>query len=240
MIAAITFDFWNTLYRPAYARPQRMQRLIETLHTNGISVGPDRIDLADRIARDEWNRAWAEDYRTLGAADWLSIMFGAMNVQLPSSEFDTLVHYFDRGILEDEPGPALIDGAANALERLSLRYRLGIISDSGLSSGRTLRDVLKRDGVLDYFTCFTYSDEIGVSKPHARAFLTALDCLEASASQAVHLGDLTRTDIAGAKSIGMRAVRFAAVYDDPDRSVEPDAVVNSFEEFEQWLANQHS
>jgi FMN phosphatase YigB (HAD superfamily) len=114
-----------------------------------------------------------------------------------------------------------------------------VISDSGLSTGQTLRDVLQRDGLLRYFSCLTYSDEIGVSKPHARAFTTTLERLNVSAPQAVHLGDLTRTDIAGAKAIGMQAVRFAAVYDDPDRSVAPDAVVASLAEFEQWLASQH-
>ena len=238
MIEAITFDFWNTLYRPAVAKPVRMRRLIETLEKNGLGVEPDRLEAADQIARAEWNRAWVEDYRTLSAADWLKIMLDAVHVQLPASEFETLAHYFDRGLLEDKPGPTLVAGAAATLDRLSKRYRLGIISDSGLSSGQTLSNVLKRDDVLEYFTCLTYSDEIGVSKPHARAFTTTLNCLGVDPSHTVHIGDLVRTDIAGAQSIGMRAVRFAAIYDDPERAVEPDAVVFSFAEFEKWLASQ--
>jgi FMN phosphatase YigB (HAD superfamily) len=238
MIEAITFDFWNTLYRPVNARPVRMQRLIETLAKNGIAIEPDRLEAADQVARTEWNRAWLEDYRTLGAADWLNVMFSALNAQLPSSEFEALAHYFDRGLLADDARPKLVDGVAAALDRLSKRYRLGVISDSGISSGRTLRDVLKRDGVLGYFKCLTYSDEIGVSKPHARAFTTTLNCLGVDPSRVVHVGDLVRTDIAGAKSIGLHTVRFAEVYDDPDRSVVPDEVVYSFGEFEQWLVDQ--
>ncbi len=238
MIEAITFDFWNTLYRPAYARPLRMRRLIETLQKNGIAVDPDRLEAADQVARDEWNRAWLEDYQTLGAAEWLNVMFGALNAQLPSAELEALAHYFDRGLLEDSAKPVLVDGVAAMLDRLSKRYRLGMISDSGISSGRTLRDVLKRDGVLDYFKCLTYSDEIGVSKPHPRAFTATLACLEIAAADTVHVGDLTRTDIAGAKAIGLHAVRFAEIFDDPDRSVAPDEIVYSFAEFEKWLANQ--
>jgi FMN phosphatase YigB (HAD superfamily) len=238
MIEAITFDFWNTLYRPAYARPLRRRRLIETLQKNGIAVEPDRLEAADQVARAEWNRAWLEDYRTLGAADWLKIMFGALHVQLPASEFETLAHYFDRDLLADRPGPTLVAGVAATLDRLSKRYRLGIISDAGLSSGRTLRDVLRRDGVIAYFKCLTYSDEIGVSKPHPRAFTTTLNCLGVDPSHTVHIGDLTRTDIAGAKTIGLHAVRFAEIYDDPDRSVAPDEIVYSFAEFEKWLLTQ--
>jgi hypothetical protein len=33
-------------------------------------------------------------------------------------------------------------------------------------------------------------------------------------------------------------VRLAANYDDANRSVEPDAVVNSYAEFEEWLEKQ--
>jgi putative hydrolase of the HAD superfamily len=238
MIEAITFDFWNTLYRPANARPLRMQRLIETLAKNGIAVEADRLEAADQVARTEWNRAWLEDYRTLGAAEWLSVLFGALNAQLPASEFEALAHYFDRGLLDDRARPTLVDGVAAMLDRLSAHYRLGIISDSGLSSGLTLREVLQRDGVVGYFACLTFSDEIGVSKPHARAFTTTLNCLGVDPSHAVHLGDLVRTDIGGAQSIGLRAVRFAAIHDDPDRSAEPDGVVYSFGEFEEWLLEQ--
>ncbi len=77
-----------------------------------------------------------------------------------------------------------------------------------------------------------------MSKPQARAFTTTLECLAVSAPQAIHLGDLTRTDIAGAKAIGLHAVRFAEIYDDPDRSVAPDEIVYSFAEFEKWLLTQ--
>ncbi len=48
----------------------------------------------------------------------------------------------------------------------------------------------------------------------------------------------TPSDIAGAKAIGMYAVRLAANYDDANRSVKPDAVVNSYAEFEEWLERQ--
>ncbi len=97
---------------------------------------------------------------------------------------------------------------------------------------------MQRDGILRYFTCLTYSDEVGVSKPHERMFTTTLSCLNVPAQQALHLGDLIRTDVAGAKSIGMYGVRFAEVNDDQDRSMEPDGVVYSYNEFEEWLLNQ--
>jgi HAD superfamily hydrolase (TIGR01549 family) len=238
MIEAITFDFWNTLYRPGNARPLRLQRLLEVLNKNGLVVDSDRFEAADRVARAEWERAWLEDYRTIGSTEWLKIFFEDLHVQIPAPDFETLAHYFDRSLLDPTVSPTLVTGVAAMLERLAARYRLGVISDSGLSTGRTLRDIMQRDGILHYFQCLTYSDEIGVSKPHARAFTTTLDCFNLPAAHTLHIGDLTRTDIAGAKSIGLRAVRFAEIYDDPDRSFVPDAVVHSFPEFERWLIDQ--
>jgi putative hydrolase of the HAD superfamily len=77
-----------------------------------------------------------------------------------------------------------------------------------------------------------------VSKPHTRIFRVTLDRLGARPHEAVHLGDLTHSDIAGAKAIGMVAVRLTANYDDANRSVEPDAIVNSYAEFEVWLTSK--
>ncbi|HEY4721789.1 MAG TPA: HAD family hydrolase [Anaerolineae bacterium] len=236
MIKAITFDFWNTLYNASsYARPLRMRFLAERLTRNQIDLEPEQIETAEGIARDEWNRIWREDYRTPSSAEWLHWMFDDLDITLPRHDLDALADYFDRSLLEADPGPTLIDGAADTIRRLAQRYRLGIISDSGLSTGRTLREVIRRDGLLDCFACQTFSDELGVSKPHARAFRSTLDCLGVSPAEAVHLGDLIRSDIAGAKLVGMQAVRFAANYNDPDRSVEPEAVVRSYAEFERWL-----
>ena len=237
MITAITFDFWNTLYTAAaYAHPLRRRFLRELLDRHQIDLADEQLDTAEAVARDDWNRAWREDYRTPSAAEWVRVMLDELHVQLPPADFDALADYYDRSLLEVKPGPQLLDGARETIGRLARTYRLGIISDSGLSSGRTLREFLIRDQIIDYFACLTFSDELGVSKPHARAFLSTLACLGARPDQAVHLGDLTRSDIAGARTAGLRAVRLAAPYDDPDRSVAPDAVVRSYAEFEAWLA----
>ena len=239
MLKAITFDFWNTLYKAApHAHPLRRRFLFEVFAKHQIDVTTEQVDAAEEVARTAWNRVWREEYRTPPAADWVHWMLDELLIQLPPADFDALADYFDRSLLDADPGPTLIDGAADTVQRLAQRYRLGVISDSGLSTGRTLRFFLKRDGLLDCFTCTTFSDEVGVSKPHTRIFQLTLDQLGAQPHEAVHLGDLTHSDIAGAKTIGMAAVRLTANYDDANRSVEPDAVVNSYAEFEAWLAKQ--
>ncbi len=237
MIKAITFDFWNTLYKAAsYAFTLRRKLMFEVFAQNNIDVTIEQVDEAEEVARRNWNRIWREEYRTPPAADWVRWMLGELLITLPPQDFQTLADYFDRSLLDAKPGPILIDGAVEAVQRLVQYYRLGVISDSGLSTGNTLREILKRDGLLSCFTCTTFSDEVGVSKPHARIFQVTLDQLGAQPHEAVHIGDLTHSDIAGAKALGMYAVRLAANYDDHNRALEPDAVVYSYREFEEWLA----
>lgn len=239
MITAITFDFWNTLYKAApYAFALRRQFLFDLFARRHIDVTVEQVDEAEEAARRNWNRIWREEYRTPSAADWVRWMLDELLITLPPDDFAALADYFDRSLLDANPGPTLIDGALELVPRLAQRYRLGIISDSGLSVGKTLRQFLKRDGLLACFTCTTFSDEVGVSKPHARIFQLTLDQLSARPQEAVHVGDLTHSDIAGAKAFGMFAVRMAANYDDTNHAVEPDAVVGSYAEFEAWLKNK--
>jgi len=195
----------------------------------------ERVDAADRVAWVEWERAWREDFRTLSSHDWLTLMFAHLGVTLPQSDLDALAHYFNIAILHVDPPLSLIEGAGDAVQRLARRYPLGIISDTGLSDGRTLRRFLERDGLLERFACLTFSDEVGRCKPHPDVFRRTLDCLGARPGEAVHIGDLTRTDIAGAKGVGMRAVRMTAANDDPDASVRPDATIDSFADFERLI-----
>jgi putative hydrolase of the HAD superfamily len=241
MIKAITFDFWNTLYTAAaYAHPLRRRFLFELFAKHQIEVSPEQVDAAEDVARRMWNKAWREEYRTPSAAEWVRAMLNELLIDLPAADFDALALCYDRSLLDADPGPTLLDGAADAIRRLAQRYRLGVISDSGLSTGKTLREFLIRDELIDCFTQLSFSDEVGVSKPHPHIFHVTLEQLGAQPREAVHIGDLTRSDIAGAKGVGMRAIRLTANYDDADRSVAPDAVLGSYAELEQWLASKQA
>jgi FMN phosphatase YigB (HAD superfamily) len=59
-----------------------------------------------------------------------------------------------------------------------------------------------------------------------------LRSLEASPGAAMHVGDLRRTDIAGAAALGMRTVRYRALHDDPGANggIEADFILDSHPE----------
>jgi FMN phosphatase YigB (HAD superfamily) len=91
-----------------------------------------------------------------------------------------------------------------------------------------------------------FSDEIGIRKPEARIFETALGHLGLAPSEVVHVGDDLVADVAGAKRLGMRAVWFDVGHDsehaihDPaaPEAARPDAAIHDHREFlevlERW------
>lgn len=238
MIEAITFDFWATLYRPVAAdyeaRRQRLRHQVEALGEQ--SFDPEVFAMAVNVARVAWDHAWTKEYRTMGAAEWLGIVVAELGLTPPTAALAPLVAELENGVL-DEP-PTLVPELLDVLPKLAAQYKLAIISDTGLSPGRVLRRLLEQDGVLTYFSAFSFSDETGYSKPHAEAFAAALDGLEVDPAQACHIGDLLRTDVAGALTAGMRAVQFVGINHDDSAVARPDAVISTHNELfallEQW------
>lgn len=236
MIKAITFDFWSTLYinRPVKLS-DRLQFLKDSIEqTNGAVLEMDRLKQAVNKARTAWNIAWIEGYRTMGAAEWVSIVLDELDISLEEPEQAAIGHRLETRLLD--AAPILVNEAKRVLPALAKRYRLAIISDTGLTPGWVLRQVLEQDQVAAYFTRFTFSDEVGCSKPHPNAFLSTLAALEVEPHQAVHIGDLLRTDIAGAQGVGMRAVQYVGVSTDrAEPKIRPHAVIGDHRELNSLL-----
>jgi putative hydrolase of the HAD superfamily len=155
------------------------------------------------------NSIWREEHRTLAAAERVTRILAHLDVSLPDAALTGLVSTFEEGILEHPP--IIVNGAREALEDLSRRYRLGIISDVGFSPGRVLKRVIADHDLLDLFDSLVFSDEAGRSKPHSEVFDITAHALGAAPEEIVHIGDLEYTDIVGAKQAGFHAIRFTGV-----------------------------
>jgi putative hydrolase of the HAD superfamily len=98
-----------------------------------------------------------------------------------------------------------------------------------------VRAHLEQHGLLRPLAAQVFSDEIGVPKPDPRAFRAALDALGVEPEAALHVGDLRRTDVVGARALGMTAVRIRDRHDDGSALVDADHVVGSHAELRTWL-----
>lgn len=132
---------------------------------------------------------------------------------------------------------AVLEGSRETLEWLAAAgLRRALVCDTGFSPGRVVRQLLDRTGLLDLLEVQAFSDEVGVPKPDARIFEHALGALETPPAAALHVGDLRRTDVAGARSLGMRTVRIRDHFDDPSGHVDADLVADSHAHLRELLA----
>ena len=234
MLHALTFDFWGTLYQNAHARDERLHLLEKVLARHGQARPRAMLEAAYRGAWSVWNRIWQEERRSITIECWLRDILTFLDTDLPEEAVASLRQPIQEIFLRgDAPRP--VPGVSEVLPRLSRRYRLGLISDTGLTPGPVLREILRRDGLLDYFRVLTFSDETGATKPLPGQFLRTLAILEAQPEEAAHVGDLPETDLAGARAVGMKAILFLGVSRRQDGQPLADAVFEKYSELERLL-----
>jgi putative hydrolase of the HAD superfamily len=235
MLHAVTFDFWGTLYQNATGRDERLHLLEETLARHDQPRPWAVLEAAYREAWSVWERVWLEEHRSITVERWLRNMLAFLEADLPEDVVAGLRRPIEEIYLQHGDAPRPVPGVADVLPRLSQRYRLGLISDVGLTPGRVLRQILRRDGLLSYFQALTFSDETGATKPLPEPFLRTLDVLEAQPEKAAHVGDLPETDLTGARAVGMRAILFLGISDRQDGRPLADGVFEEYGELEELL-----
>jgi putative hydrolase of the HAD superfamily len=219
---AVTFDCWNTLLREEdwqEARRRRTDALLHAARETGARVEPEPADAAfDRAWQRHialWEQGVASGAREV--AGWAMAELGALT---HGGTFELLVAHFETASHSSRVVP--VDGAVETVERLAAAdVPCALVCDTGLTPGRVVREHLARLGMIPGLRAQLFSDEVGVPKPSPKIFHAALAALGASPASAVHVGDLRRTDVAGARGLGMTSIRLSAAYD--DASALPDA-----------------
>ena len=234
-LTALTFDFWNTLYSADHGsweqvKPRRMDALGELLAAAGLHPTDGEMERVYDSGFEAYMAAWTGG-RHFGAREEAYFFLEQFGVDDRSVGQEVL----SRVILDIENAARvgsipLVRGVAETIPRLAaLGYRLGLISDTSLTPGRVLREFLDKDGLLQHFSALTFSDETGYPKPDPRMFVSTLAALAAETNRAAHIGDTPRTDILGAKNVGMVAIRCASVMDHTE-SPEADFVIRDHRE----------
>lgn len=225
-IEAITFDYWNTLV-PETTEPFERRRAMwtEILAEAGHSPSDEQITECFKAGWEHFQKRWR------------------------SNEPSTFVHVAEQAVASlpfavgSEVRPSLVDayleaststprslapGVGETLDALRGRgVVVGVVCDVGIVPSSQLRAWLEELEVHHHVHHFSFSDEVGVYKPDERIFRHALEGLGvADPSRAAHVGDLKRTDVAGARAVGMRTVRYTGGRVDEEEGDEADHVVD--------------
>ena len=220
-VETVTFDFWNTLCFEdrGHLRGRRLAAWSGLLEEAGFATERAVLEQAFDGVWERFVARWTagQQFAYAEAAEGLVESLG---YDVPPELRARLVEAFGRA--GDDAEIHLAPNVAPALRALKdAGLRVGIVCDVGMTPSSTLRAHLDRHGVLALFDHWSFSDEVGHYTPDPRIFAHALAGLGARPETTVHIGDLRRTDIAGARAMGMTAVRYTGIFDD-DSMPEPE------------------
>jgi len=225
-IRAVTFDLWNTLLTGTPGAVEIRSRFWrEVIVERGLDIGDDLLHGTLSMLPTRFDEEWRAG-RQYGPTEALADCFTAFGDRLASEDRDALAAAFEAASYELKVAP--VADAADVLSAVAATgVAVGIISDTTLAVGRHHRTYLDQHRILQHVTFAAFSDEVGVYKPDPAIFRVALDGLGIDDPTTVaHVGDLMRTDVAGARAMGMSTVRFRGVVDDPEDGTEADHVID--------------
>ncbi|MCX8064616.1 MAG: HAD family hydrolase [Candidatus Hydrogenedentes bacterium] len=229
MIKAITFDFWGTLFKDAFGKERQEYRAKAISNILRGAVSLEEAKEALSIAAKEFARCHIEEQRTLNPEDAVDIVSLHLGVEFSKSQFDFLVEEFATAILVYQPEP--IEGAIDAVKLAYENFPVALISDTGISPGRSLQKLLDEYEFSQYFSFCCYSDEVGVSKPRPIMFELTAEKLNVRPENILHIGDLEPTDIKGIKEVGGYGGLFVGVNDKYRNDTRADFIFQSWYEF---------
>jgi FMN phosphatase YigB (HAD superfamily) len=222
--SAVLFDFGGTLDADGLAWKERFQRLFQA---EGVAIGLRSFDRVFYAADDALVGAVPE---TFSLEDTVCRVADLVARTLRPGDA-TLGSRIAARFLAD--ARACFEANVPILERLSRRYRLGIVSNFY----GNLATVCDNAQVRRYFGVIVDSARVGLSKPDPRMFVTALEALGIEPGRAVMVGDSLARDMAGARAAGMAHIWLTPA---PERQGQPccpgDRVIRSLRDLEGILS----
>ena len=224
-IRAVTYDCWGTLLKDRDWEGA-MQIRISALR-RFLKCSEDE---ASSLLEEAWlhhDEAWKQ-VETFGPGRMAAYCLEARGI-FDDRAISALTEEFERA--STQSGVDAVEGAKDtlvALEKAGIRR--GLICDTGFTSGHVVRELLESCDLIQHLEVLCFSDEVGVPKPGNEIFAKALAELGVAPRESIHVGDLRRTDIAGAHDIGMHATRFRGVHDDQSDVADARIVIDRHEQ----------
>lgn len=211
-IKAVTFDLWNTLLfesddASATRAATRAKNVAEALHGLGLDASVDQVTSAVNKTINSLLRTWGRNkdvthveqlHMLVGHAFDGKVIFREEWISRLSSAYISPIY---------EVPPYINPDTHEVLRWLKDHDKhIGLICNTGITPGFSLRKILTRESIAQYFDAMTFSDEVGIRKPDPKIFRLTTHKLKAKPSETVHVGDNLRADVWGAKGAGLKAI----------------------------------
>lgn len=235
-IKAVTFDLWDTIVDDDSDEALRAERGLRSKKderrfqiwqalSDVKPIDYERVSLAYDTAEAGFNVVWKECHINWTIEQRIRVVLAGLNRQVTEPVFNRLVA--GHANMEVNIPPKPIDGIQRALQELSSRYKLCVVSDAIVTPGTGLREILQKHGLKQYFSGFAFSDEIGHAKPHPAMFQSASEQLGVKLTEIVHVGDRDHNDVKGPHAVGAKAILFTAARPDDRAITDADAICDT-------------
>jgi len=209
-ITDIFFDLDHTLWDFDANSAKAFDKLIAK---HALPVGLSAfLEIYEPINRQYW-ADYANGIKTKKEVKFNRLIdtFDALNIDINQELIEVLAgDYLD--FLKEEH--ILMDGTIEILDYLKDKYRLHILTN-GFAEVQS--DKMRHSGISAYFDLMITSEEIGKLKPHPEVFRHALQKAGVFAHNTYMIGDNFKSDILGAKNMGMYVVHY-----DPENQSDTD------------------
>jgi putative hydrolase of the HAD superfamily len=223
-LQVVLFDVGNTLLFPNWPR------ILEPLRARGVWPQPEILQETERKTKRQFDQEMEGGQGRVDHSFW-EIFYTHLLTSVSHREPELL-----KKLMQATHSSANWDvvrpQTREILQRISQRYRTGVISNADGKIDRVL-DIC---GIGDCFLHVTDSGIVGHEKPHPAIFAAALEKMNVSPERAVYVGDVYSVDYLGATKAGMQAILF-----DVAGAYREDGLprVESLAELEKVLNSEH-
>ena len=234
MIQAITFDLWNTLFANKFYTDRRLHHFFQFLQERNVFLPFDNIKNAfDRKFHFSEVTFEEIEFRHIYIEERISNVLKDISIEISLADLDILKQELEIMMLQDPP--LLKKGVKKALEILAPDYKIGLISNTGVTPGRILSKILDQYNIFQLFDVSVFSDETGLFKPHPKMFEIPLKKFNCQPQNAIHIGDMLETDIKGAKEYNMQAIWLNDSNSPKSTDIQPDYEIKEIYEVVQII-----
>lgn len=244
-IGVVTFDLWDCLFHDESDEPKRAaagrlpksaerRQLVHEALLKHAPIERADVDLAYATADAAYRKVWHDQHVTWSVRERLEVVLQGLGRTLPEEDLAEIVTRHESMELEFRPDPA--PGAVEALRALHGKYPLAIVSDTVFTPGTGLRELLRGEGMVEYFDFFAFSDEVGRSKPHRAVFDAVAKHFGVPVETIVHIGDRPHNDLGGPHAVGARGVLLTVLKQRPLDGHTPDATCERYADLPAILA----
>jgi putative hydrolase of the HAD superfamily len=207
MLRAVLFDLGDTLldFEPMDTRAvfRRASRLTyDFMVARGVAMPDFNRYTRVYFRAVRWSYLWAKlRQREFNSLELLRTFHRKMDLPVDEPLLRELAWLWYEPITEQTRVEENLRATLAAIRSAGLR--LGVISNTFVP-GFVHDRHLEMEGLLEFLPVRIYSSEVGYRKPDKRIFQAALAQLDVTPSEVLFVGDLVKTDIVGARRMGMK------------------------------------